>query len=74
MTAFHKYPEDLLKRGIILLGLASDLVSLGHKEEALAYYTQALDHIKENTTKLTCLKNKMNLEIDCGKSTHVNNF
>lgn len=67
MTAFYKYPENLLKRGMILLGLSSDLISLGHKEEALAYYAQAIDHVKEKTTKLTCLKTKMNLEIECGE-------
>lgn len=74
MTAFYKYPEDLMKRGIILLGLSSDLISLGHKDEALAYYTQAIDHVKEYTTKLTCLKNKMNLEIDCGEFSCIKNL
>ncbi|KOB64878.1 Factor VIII intron 22 protein [Operophtera brumata] len=65
LTAFHKYPEQTLICGSILMRLSSDLVALGHKEEALAYYAQAIHHVKENNMKQICLKNKIDLEIEC---------
>lgn len=47
--------------------LSNELVMLGHKAQALAYYQQALENITENAMRLFCLRHKLNLEIDCGR-------
>lgn len=46
--------------------LASDLIELNHKLEASAYYEQAIDTVTESTMKTICLRNLLNLRIDCG--------
>ncbi|CAG4944533.1 unnamed protein product [Parnassius apollo] len=67
MQALSKYPETSPIRTSIFMELASNLVSLNHKLEAVAYYEQALDTLSEGTMKLMYMRNLLNLLIDCGK-------
>lgn len=68
MQALNKYPEKSLIRTSILMELANNLVSLNHKLEAVAYYEQALDSVKDSKMKLMYMTNLLNLLIDCSKS------
>ncbi|XP_047031990.1 uncharacterized protein LOC124638893 isoform X1 [Helicoverpa zea] len=67
IQAMNKYPEKSPIRTSILMEIASDLVELNHKLEAASYYEQAIDTVTEGTMKVMCLRNLLNLRIDCGK-------
>ncbi|KAJ8714825.1 hypothetical protein PYW08_004806 [Mythimna loreyi] len=67
IQALNKYPEKSPIRTSILMELASDLIELNHKLEASSYYEQAIDTVTESTMKTICLRNLLNLRIDCGK-------
>lgn len=67
IQAMNKYPEKSPIRASILMELAGDLVSLEHKLEALSYYEQALEIIEHKTLSIMCLRNLLNLQIDCEK-------
>lgn len=65
MLALGKYPAKSPLRTSILTELANDLVSLNHKLEAASYYEQALDTVSDQTMKIMCLRNLLNLQMDC---------
>ncbi|XP_072945247.1 40-kDa huntingtin-associated protein-like [Epargyreus clarus] len=65
MQALSKYPEKSPIRTSILMELASELVALNHKFEALEYCKQALDLVGDETMKLMYMRNLVNLYIDC---------
>ncbi|KAJ8712052.1 hypothetical protein PYW07_004894 [Mythimna separata] len=67
IQALNKYPEKSPIRTSILMELASDLIELNHKLEASSYYEQAIDTVTESNMKTICLRNLLNLRIDCGK-------
>nr|XP_049704654.1 uncharacterized protein LOC110379861 [Helicoverpa armigera] len=67
IQAMNKYPEKSPIRTSILMEIATDLVELNHKLEAASYYEQAIDTVTEGTMKVMCLRNLLNLRIDCGK-------
>lgn len=47
--------------------LANDLVELNHKSEAASYYEQAMETVQESTMRVMCMRNLLNLKIDCGE-------
>ncbi|XP_075980220.1 40-kDa huntingtin-associated protein-like [Anticarsia gemmatalis] len=67
VQALQKYPDKSPLRTSILMELASDLIELNHKCEAASYYEQALEMVQESTMKVMCMRNLLNLKIDCGK-------
>ncbi|XP_023946416.1 40-kDa huntingtin-associated protein [Bicyclus anynana] len=67
MWALVKYPEKSPLRTSILLELADGLVDLNYKQEALAYYEEAVNTIEDKTMKLMCMRNFFNLLLECGK-------
>ncbi|CAH2092567.1 unnamed protein product [Euphydryas editha] len=67
IQALSKYPEKSPIRASILLELGKELVELDHRLEALSYYEQAVDIIEDSTMKLMCMRNLVNLLIECGK-------
>ncbi|XP_004923956.1 uncharacterized protein LOC101741560 [Bombyx mori] len=67
LQALNKYPEKSPIRTSLLMELASNLSTLGHKAEAISYYQQALDTVVDYTMKLMALWNLMILQIDSEK-------
>ncbi|XP_041982072.1 uncharacterized protein LOC121735342 isoform X2 [Aricia agestis] len=67
MKTLNKYPEKSPLRASVLLELANNLVDLNHRQEAIVYYEQALNNITDKTTRLMCLRDLMNIQIDCDK-------
>ncbi|CAB3230231.1 unnamed protein product [Arctia plantaginis] len=67
IQALKKYPEKSPLRYSILMELANDLVELNHKLEATSYYEQAMESVQEYTMRVMCMRNLMNLKIDCAK-------
>lgn len=67
IQALNKYPEKSPLRTSVLMELAGNLIELQYKLEAVSYYEQALETITEPTMKLMCLRNLLNLMIDCDK-------
>ncbi|CAG9788504.1 unnamed protein product [Diatraea saccharalis] len=65
MLALGKYPPKSPLRTSILIELANDLIALNYKLEAASYYEQALETVTDQTVKNMCLKNLLNLQIDC---------
>ncbi|KAG6463124.1 hypothetical protein O3G_MSEX013681 [Manduca sexta] len=67
IQALNRYPEKSLLRTSILLELSNDLVHLNKKSEAACYFEQALETVVDNTMRIMCLRNLLNLQIDCEK-------
>lgn len=67
MQALSKYPAKSPIRTAILIELANDLITLNLKSEAINYYEQALECIVDQTTRVTCLRQLLDLQIECGK-------
>ncbi|CAH0400718.1 unnamed protein product [Chilo suppressalis] len=64
MLALGKYPPKSPLCISILMELANDLIALNHKLEATSYYEQALEIVTDQTMKIMCLKNLLNLQIE----------
>ncbi|XP_026741525.1 uncharacterized protein LOC113503676 isoform X2 [Trichoplusia ni] len=67
IQALTKYPEKSPIRTSILMELANDLTELNHKMEAASYYEQAIETVTESTLRIMCLRNLLNLRVDCKK-------